>query len=109
MENHQKNELWFSGLIGFFYQHGIGGHEINQDKALELYLLAVNIENEENVNHFNDDLKKHNIFVGKYLLALYYYKEIIEIKRNSFNWAIQLANNGNPFAQYQIGSVILTD
>src|SRR6266540_1317581 len=42
--SHQKNESWFSGLIRFFHQHGIGGCEINKNKALELYLLAVNIE-----------------------------------------------------------------
>ncbi len=58
MENHQKTDLWFSSLIGFFYQHGIGECEINQDKALESYLLAVNTESEENLNQFNDDLKK---------------------------------------------------
>ncbi|CAG8614577.1 6505_t:CDS:2 [Funneliformis mosseae] len=78
MRNHHKSDSWFSSLIGFFYQHGIGGCVINEDKALESYLLAVKIEIEEGLNHFNDDLKEINIIIGKYLLALYYYKEIIE-------------------------------
>src|SRR6266542_547736 len=51
LEGHQKNELWFSGLIGFFYQHGIGGCIINQNKALESYLLAINNENEKDSNN----------------------------------------------------------
>jgi len=90
MENHQKNDLWFSSLIGFFYQHGIGECEVNQNKALESYLLAVNTESEEYLNHFNDDLKKYNIIIGKHLLALYYYKEIIVNNR-----AKQFANKTN--------------
>ncbi|CAG8538415.1 9765_t:CDS:1, partial [Funneliformis caledonium] len=29
MRNHHKSDSWFSSLIGFFYQHGIGGCVIN--------------------------------------------------------------------------------
>src|ERR1044072_8722603 len=50
MEHHQRNESWFSGLIGFFHQHGIGGCVMNQSKALESYVLAVKNENEEDSN-----------------------------------------------------------
>ncbi len=103
IENHQEIKLWVSSLIGFFHQHGIGECEINKSKALELYLFTINIENKENLN----DLKSHNIFVGEYLLTLYYYKKIIANKRNSFDWAIQPANNGNSLAQYQIGNCYL--
>src|SRR6266498_811980 len=95
MKNHQKNDLWFSSLIGFFYQHGIGKCEVNKNKALESYLLAIDVEKEENLNHFNGDLKKYNNIIGKYLLALYYYKEIILNKRNSFNWVKQPSNKEN--------------
>src|SRR6185295_2763857 len=35
MENHEQRELWFSSLIGYFYQHGIGRKE-NKNKALQL-------------------------------------------------------------------------
>src|SRR4051812_19017296 len=40
MQNHKENDLWFSSIIGFFYQYGIGC-DIDKDKALESYLLAV--------------------------------------------------------------------
>ena len=43
MKNHKESETWFSSIIGFFYQHGIGC-DANKNKALELYLLAVNNE-----------------------------------------------------------------
>jgi hypothetical protein len=36
MKNHEQTKFWFSSIIGFFYQLGI-----DCDKALELYLLAV--------------------------------------------------------------------
>ena len=41
MENHEQSEFWFSGIIGFFYQFGVSC-DINKNKALELYILAVN-------------------------------------------------------------------
>ena len=40
MENHET-ESWFSSIIGFFYQFGISCN-VDWNKALELYLLAVN-------------------------------------------------------------------
>src|SRR5581483_9370513 len=49
MENHHKSELWFSALIGFFHQHGIGKNEKNRNKALELYLHSIENDN------LNDD------------------------------------------------------
>src|ERR1051325_4957964 len=68
MENHHQSELWFSGLIGFFYQHGIGKDERNRNKALESYLSAIHIENEnlngldEVVNNDNH-LKEYNVII----------------------------------------------
>ncbi|PKC15095.1 hypothetical protein RhiirA5_370929 [Rhizophagus irregularis] len=41
MQNHEKCELWFSGILGFFYQCGISCDHVDKTKALELYLLAV--------------------------------------------------------------------
>src|SRR5437762_3818122 len=48
LELMQKNELLFSSIIGFFYQYGIGC-DIDKNKSLKLYLLAVN-HNEESSN-----------------------------------------------------------
>ncbi|CAI2172265.1 4275_t:CDS:2 [Funneliformis geosporum] len=101
MENHQNKELWFSSIIGFSYQYGIGKCEINKSKALELYLLAVSIKDDDDMDH--NYFKRLNSTIGKYLLAFYYYKDIIASKRNSFDWTIQSANKGSSSAQYQIG------
>jgi len=88
MKNHKESETWFSSIIGFFYQHGIGCDN-DKNKAFELYLLAVNNEKssslkftrlrsleEENVNEF-DILQNINVYIGKYLLSLFYCKDII--------------------------------
>ncbi|CAI2173545.1 15661_t:CDS:2 [Funneliformis geosporum] len=114
MVNHQKNEIWFSSLIGFFHQHGIGGCVINVNRAYEYYLLSKNIEDE---NHFYDDLKKYNTVIGNYLLALYCYKEIImnnsqcylhgngtdKDEKEAFAWYLKSAKAGNTNAQYSLG------
>src|SRR6266498_3559566 len=65
----QNHEIWFSGLIGFFYQHGIGCN-VNKDKALEMYLLAIK----------HDKVQSINNIIAKYLLSLFYYKDIILVK-----------------------------
>src|ERR1044072_6273196 len=39
MKNHKENEFWFSSIIGFFYQYGIGCN-VDKNKALELYLSS---------------------------------------------------------------------
>jgi len=99
MQNHKETKFWFSSIIGFFYQCGIGC-DVDKNKALKLYLLAVNNEEsliqqftnlqsvEENDNEFDmlqninitiefDTYQNFNIIIGKYLLSLFYYKDII--------------------------------
>src|SRR3954470_7201601 len=49
MKNHEQTKFWFSSIIGFFYQFGITCN-IDKNKALELYLLAVNNGKEEFLN-----------------------------------------------------------
>ncbi len=68
----QNHEIWFSSLIGFFYQHGIGCN-VNKDKALEMYLLAIK----------HDKVQIINNIIAKYLLSLYYYKDIILVNKIS--------------------------
>ena len=87
MQSH-NDKVWFTSIIGFFYQHGIVC-DVNENKALEMYLLAVNNEeslinqftnlhvSEENDNKEFDILQNINIVTGKYLLSLFYYKDII--------------------------------
>src|SRR4051812_30129439 len=65
MKNHEQNRFWFSSIIGFFYQFGVGC-DVDDGKALEFYLLAVNNDEKEYLNHnfthlhLNDD--KSNTF-----------------------------------------------
>ncbi|GBB90794.1 hypothetical protein RclHR1_01790001 [Rhizophagus clarus] len=93
MERHKEHENWFSGLIGFFYEYGIiivkrNNNENNDDnkinkifidkkKSLKLYLSSIN----KFINDENKDLisiyQLLNIIISKYLLSLYYYKDII--------------------------------
>src|SRR5438034_3267327 len=87
MQNHKETKFWFTSIIGFFYQYGIGC-DIEKNKALELYLLAVGNEKSLNQKFTNvyllekddnefDTMKNINIIVGKYLLSFFYYKDII--------------------------------
>src|ERR1044072_3507143 len=84
MQNHKEYKFWFTSLTGFFYQCGIGC-VTDRKKAMELYLLAINNESDEsfidlernnNKNIFNT-LRNKNIIIGKYLLSLFYYRNII--------------------------------
>ncbi|PKY43691.1 hypothetical protein RhiirA4_457744 [Rhizophagus irregularis] len=82
MQNHKESKLWFSSIIGFFYQYGIDCI-IDKNKALELYLLAIN--NKENTleDEFDDNILQNiNVNIGKYLLSMFYYKDIILDKIN---------------------------
>src|SRR5580698_3180102 len=48
MQNHKENKFWFTSIIGFFYQYGIGC-DVDKNKALELYLLAVSNEESSDI------------------------------------------------------------
>src|SRR5436190_20661096 len=80
LENHDENESWFSSLIGFFYQHGIGDSNIiDKNKSLKLYLSSINKnENKKLISTY----QMLNIIIAKILLSFYYYKDIILDKRN---------------------------
>ncbi|PKY56402.1 hypothetical protein RhiirA4_476678 [Rhizophagus irregularis] len=83
MENHNENKFWFTSLLGFFYQFGIGCN-LNREKALDFYFIVITIDNKikENddfnqLNLIEDTLRNNNIIIGKYLLSLFYYKDNI--------------------------------
>src|ERR1044071_8096214 len=57
MQNHGL--LWFTSLIGFFYQLGIGC-DVDGKKALELYRLTINYEID--VNKLNLNKEKRDEF-----------------------------------------------
>ncbi|CAB4481157.1 unnamed protein product [Rhizophagus irregularis] len=117
MQNHEKCELWFSGILGFFYQCGIGCDHVDKTKALELYSLAVSNKEtlyqkfttnlhllEENNEECCDTLQIFNFIIGKYLLSLLYYKDIIldKINLSKLEYS-ESARKGDPIAQYNLG------
>src|ERR1043166_3443288 len=71
IQSHEQTNFWFSSIIGFFYQYGIGC-DVDKKKALELYLLAVGNFNEKEFLEENDDefdmLRNINTLIGSYLL-----------------------------------------
>src|SRR5436190_10105293 len=85
MQNHKQTKLWFSSIIGFFYQNGVGC-DPDKYKALKLYLLIINNDEKEFlIKEEHDILQNINIIIGKYLLSLFYYKDIILSKRKLIN------------------------
>src|SRR6266480_3113258 len=78
MKNHEGNENWFSSLIGFFYEHGIGDtYIVDKQMSLKFYLSSIIERNEKLVSVY----QILNIIIAKYLLSFYYYKDIISNKR----------------------------
>ena len=77
-ELNQNHRIGFSSLIGFFHQHGIGC-DANRDKALEMYLLAIKHDKDQIINNI----------IAKYLLSLFYYKDIILVKKLSIDSTIE--------------------
>ena len=41
MQNHDKCQIWFTSLMGFFYQYGINCYDANRSAELELYLQII--------------------------------------------------------------------
>ena len=62
MKNHHQTRFWFSSIIGFFYQFGIGC-DLDRMKAMEFYLLAINNEIEKDT--LNKDFKKLHLITEK--------------------------------------------
>ena len=81
MRNHEESKSWFTSLMGFFYQLGIGC-DLDRKKAMESYFLAISNETEKDSLIVKDkdtfDLSRNqNFIIGKYLLSLFYYRDII--------------------------------
>src|SRR5204863_6430990 len=53
LELMQCHKILFTSIIGFFYQYGIGC-DVDENKALEMYLLAVNNDEESLIFQFTN-------------------------------------------------------
>ncbi|CAB4478374.1 unnamed protein product [Rhizophagus irregularis] len=94
MENHKESENWFSSLIGFFYEHDISINDNNtninnKNDFIKFYLLSIkNYENKKLTCIY----QLLNLIISKYLLSIYYYKDIIFDKRNLISKSFESAN-----------------
>ena len=100
----------------FFYQYGIGCDVIDKSKSLKLYLFAVNNEKSPNQKYTNlclleengdefDIMQNINTMIGKYLLSLFYYKDII-LEHQSDDLIIKYlksSRKGDSIAQNNLG------
>src|SRR3954451_13686098 len=58
MQNHKESNNWFTSIMGFFYQHGIGCI-MDRNISLKFYLLAINNEIEKDITlNLNKDFNK---------------------------------------------------
>src|ERR1044072_929554 len=73
MQSHKNHQIWFTSFMGFFYQHGILGCDINRNMALKLYSLSNNLDSHLHLIKENGsevyDLQNFNMIIGKYLLS----------------------------------------
>src|SRR5436305_9009665 len=58
MQSH-NDKVWFTSIIGFFYQYGIGC-DVDENKALEMYLLTFNDEESLIFQFTNSNLSEEN-------------------------------------------------
>ncbi|CAI2173546.1 15662_t:CDS:2 [Funneliformis geosporum] len=119
MLNH-KHQAYFTNLLGFFYEHGIGCDEMDQKKAFDFYLRgSVYDECQENIcsetNLFTQN--KYEAFkwyskaaeggdsTGQYNLGLCYEEGIgtVKDKNKAFEWYMKSAERGNASGQCKIG------
>src|SRR4051812_7715674 len=107
MTSNSPNICYYSSLIGFFYQHGIGC-KVDKVKAYETLSNAVEnnqkVESsfDEDVTFCDDDIKRLNEIILQYFYSLMLYKDVI-IKDN-YKLHIKNAEKGDPISQYYIGN-----
>ncbi|CAB4402053.1 unnamed protein product [Rhizophagus irregularis] len=112
MTSNSQNISYYSSLIGFFYQYGIGC-EIDKIKASEIFFdtvknslnqLSFEKINDEITFYDDDNVKKLNIIISFYLYSLSLYKDIIIHRKNNYKLHIKHAEKGNNISQYYIGN-----
>ncbi|GBB86631.1 hypothetical protein RclHR1_01300016 [Rhizophagus clarus] len=115
MTNNSQYVFYYSSLIGYFYQHGIGC-EIDEDKALEIFSNAVNNNRKAKSSNLSfdqkneiitccndDDIKKLNEIILQYFYSLFLYEDIILCRKASYKLHIKTAKRGDNVSQYYIG------
>ncbi|CAB4491221.1 unnamed protein product [Rhizophagus irregularis] len=87
MKNHEKSDLYFSSIIGFFYNYDLGIDDVNNNdnnNDMASYYYNIAIENGYKLTELDFDLNRNyenyyfqleNVIIGKYLLLFFYYKD----------------------------------
>ncbi|GBB84809.1 hypothetical protein RclHR1_11390003 [Rhizophagus clarus] len=121
MLNH-KNQNYFTNLLGFFYENGIGCDEIDLMKAFEFYLKG-SVDDDYfdmkqksyNSDFYNRTYDKNSFLslkiillsIGQYFLGTLYYNGINDnIEQDfekAFEWISKSSENGNLVAQCMLG------
>ncbi|CAB4385532.1 unnamed protein product [Rhizophagus irregularis] len=103
MKEHEENENWFSSLIGFFYENGIGYDDDDDNDGGDIliyYLKSIkNYENDEN-KKLKSIYQLLNIIISKYLLSFYYYKDIILDKKIMISKEFKILENVHHVMSY---------
>jgi TPR repeat protein len=115
MINNPENIFYYSSLIGFFYQHGIGC-EVDEIKAFEIFSNAVKNnqkavleqfsfdQKNEIISFFNDEIEELNELILQYFYCLFLYKDIISHRKDNYKLHIRNAEKGDNVSQYYVGN-----
>ncbi|RIA83761.1 hypothetical protein C1645_742824 [Glomus cerebriforme] len=110
MTSNSQNIFYYSSLIGYFYQYGIGC-KVNNDKALEIFTNAIKTTTRFSFNQKNDvmteltdDITKLNETILQYYYSLFLYKDVIIRRKNNYKFNIKNAEKGDPISQFYIGN-----
>ncbi|RIA80425.1 hypothetical protein C1645_838719 [Glomus cerebriforme] len=115
MTSNSQNIFYYSSLIGYFYQYGIGCL-INKTKAFEIFSNFIKdnqkvesnqftLDQKNETNNFcnDDDIRKLNKIVLQYFYSLFLYKDIILYRKENYKLHIKNAKKGDSTSQYFIG------
>ncbi|CAB4391862.1 unnamed protein product [Rhizophagus irregularis] len=109
MASYSENISYYSSLIGYFYQHGIGC-EIDGNKALEIFSDCVknnqksNLEqeNDSTIFCYNEDIRKLNEVILQYFYIIFLYEDVILYRKKNYKLHIKDAENGDNVSQYHL-------
>ncbi|RIA81847.1 hypothetical protein C1645_836295 [Glomus cerebriforme] len=115
MTSTSQNIFYYSSLIGYFYQRGIGC-KVNEAKTLEIFSNAFKYIQKTGSNQFllnnkneaiifcNNDIKKLNEMILLYFYSLFFYEDLILNSMDNYKLHIRNAEKGDPISQYYIGN-----
>ncbi|CAB4466588.1 unnamed protein product [Rhizophagus irregularis] len=112
--SNSQNIYYYSSLVGFFYQNGIGCN-VDEIKAYEIFSNAVKNNNQrskskskstdqenDSISFYCNDNNNINEIIVQYFYSLFLYKDIILFRKDNYKLHKRNAENGDPVSQYYI-------